>query len=116
MAEIITLMDDLEDGVVADARVIFGIDGKMYEIDLSAKNATKLRGFLAQYVDRARPHRVPAPTVSVSRPGGKSGYNREQLSAVRQWARRNGYPDLSDRGKIPGTVLVAFEAAGGLSQ
>jgi len=111
-----TLMDDMEEGVVAETRVVFGLDNKMYEIDLSNRNSTKLKSFLQQYIDRARPYRPEPAAPSVkARPGGKSGYNREQLAAVRVWARNNGWPDLSDRGKIPGAILVAFEAAGGLS-
>jgi hypothetical protein len=36
--------------------------------------------------------------------------NREQTRAIRDWARQNGY-ELSDRGRIPSTVIEAFEAA-----
>jgi hypothetical protein len=36
--------------------------------------------------------------------------NREQTKAIRDWARQNGY-ELSDRGRIPATVIEAFEAA-----
>ena len=35
----------------------------------------------------------------------------EQLQQIRLWARSNGYPDLSDRGRIPAEVEAAFEAA-----
>ena len=36
--------------------------------------------------------------------------NREQTRAVRDWARQNGF-ELSDRGRIPATVIEAFEVA-----
>ena len=42
MAEV-SLVDDLN-GSKADGTVSFGLDGKSYEIDLSTKNAEKLRG------------------------------------------------------------------------
>src|SRR5919199_5694831 len=43
------LVDDL-DGGDADETVKFALDGIQYEIDLSEKNATKLREILAPYV------------------------------------------------------------------
>ncbi|RSM77814.1 hypothetical protein DMH04_34420 [Kibdelosporangium aridum] len=36
--------------------------------------------------------------------------NREQTRAIRDWARQNGH-ELCDRGRIPPTVIKAFEAA-----
>ncbi|WP_226358972.1 Lsr2 family protein, partial [Pseudonocardia sp. ICBG601] len=49
----ITLVDDL-DGTEADEQVEFSVDGRAYEIDLSTKNAEKLRESLAPYVAAAR--------------------------------------------------------------
>ena len=63
----IVLEDDL-DGSAADETVTFGLDGANYEIDLSAKNAAKLRDALAPYVgslvgtsSRAVARAVPGP-------------------------------------------------------
>ena len=114
MAKKVVYMDDLEDGVEADAGTVsFAIDGTPYEIDLSQKNATKLRAFLGLYTAAAR----------VAAKGGKrtthtpsedkdtrSGYNSDQLKAIREWAGRNGFT-LSDRGRVPKNVIQAFEAA-----
>nr|WP_330359970.1 histone-like nucleoid-structuring protein Lsr2 [Mycobacteroides abscessus] len=36
--------------------------------------------------------------------------SKEQLAAIRQWARKNGY-EVSDRGRIKAEVVEAFEAA-----
>ncbi len=52
----VVLEDDL-DGGKADETVTFGLDGTAYEIDLSKKNAAKLRDALAA-VRRRRPPRV----------------------------------------------------------
>lgn len=46
----VTLVDDFDGSGAADETVEFGLDGVTYEIDLSTKNATKLRGDLKQWV------------------------------------------------------------------
>jgi len=49
----IVLVDDI-DGSAAEETVSFALDGKEYEIDLSAKNAAKLRDAFAPYLGHAR--------------------------------------------------------------
>jgi hypothetical protein len=36
--------------------------------------------------------------------------SRQETHAIREWARQNGH-QLSDRGRIPKSVLVAYRAA-----
>lgn len=113
-----TLVDDMEDSeVVADAGTVpFGIDGRQYEIDLCRKNATRLRDFLRDYekhgrlVGRAKSS-TRSPSGHSRKSGGPSGYDREQLIAIRHWARRNGHPDLSNKGRVPTEILEAYERA-----
>ena len=50
---IVKLTDDI-DGGDADETVQFALDGKSYEIDLSAANATKLRDALRPYIEKGR--------------------------------------------------------------
>ena len=50
----VTLVDDFDGEGAADETVEFGLDGVSYEIDLSSKNAAKLRGDLKQWVDAGR--------------------------------------------------------------
>lgn len=99
----IVLEDDL-DGSEAAETIMFGLDGTSYEIDLSERNAAKLRDALAKYVAHAR--RVPqrGRRSSARRTGGPSP------SAVREWARGQGY-DVSDRGRVPSDVRAAYDAA-----
>lgn len=109
-----TLIDDMETGEVgADAgTVLFGLDGKDYEIDLSKKNADPLRSFLKKYIEHARPMgRTGKSPAATKPPKAASGYGREQLAATREWARRNGYPNLSNKGRVPAEVLLAYENA-----
>jgi Lsr2 len=113
MAQRVTvqLVDDL-DGTAADdiSTVSFALDGVSYEIDLTEANAEKLRSGLEEFVNSARRTggRVKRGTAPAKRPGSPA--SREQTKAIRDWARQNGY-ELSDRGRIPATVIEAFETA-----
>jgi hypothetical protein len=100
----IVLEDDL-DGSTADETVTFGLDGASYEIDLSKKNAAKLRDAMALYVGSGR--RVSGRSGRKGRSRASSG---PSASEVRQWARDKGY-DVSDRGRVPADVRAAYDAA-----
>ena len=50
----VTLVDDFDGEGDADETVEFALDGVNYEIDLSAKNAAKLRSDLKKWVDAGR--------------------------------------------------------------
>lgn len=108
------LLDDKEaaagNDVEAEQTVEFGIDGTAYEIDLTTKNATKLRNEINQWAQYAR----KVGTQRGRRPGGghngASGMTAEQSKAAREWLRKNGHPDLPDRGRIPAAALAEFHA------
>lgn len=110
MAQIreIRLVDDL-DGDIADETLEFGIDGKVYEIDLSKDNATKLREALAEFVGSARRTggRARRAVVAGAGPVRRPTVDREQNQAIREWARKRGMK-VSDRGRIPAEVLDAY--------
>jgi len=105
----VTLVDDFDGEGAADETVEFGLDGVTYEIDLSTKNATKLRSDLKQWVGAGR--RVGGRRRGRSSSGrGRGAIDREQSAAIREWARRNGH-NVSTRGRIPADVIDAFHAA-----
>lgn len=105
----VTLVDDFDGEGAADETVEFGLDGVTYEIDLSTKNAGKLRGDLKKWVDAGR--RVGGRRRGRSGSGrGRGAMDREQSAAIREWARRNGH-NVSTRGRIPADVIDAFHAA-----
>jgi hypothetical protein len=107
---VVSLVDDL-DGGEAEETVAFALDGKAYEIDLSATNAEKLRSGIAQFVEAARrpggPRRPRRGSGGASTSASTSGAEREQNQAIRQWAREQGLK-VSDRGRIPAEVLQAY--------
>lgn len=49
----VKLIDDL-DGTNADETLVFALDGKTYELDLSKRNAAALRKVLQPYLEAAR--------------------------------------------------------------
>jgi hypothetical protein len=103
----VQLTDDL-DGVDIPVgkgqTVAFGLDGKLYEIDLSNKNATAFRKVLAPYVDAGRLLRnTRGARVTRTHIGADN-------HTIKQWARSNGY-QVNDRGRIPKEIRQAFEAA-----
>jgi len=111
---IVQLIDDLDEGA-ADETVSFALDGANYEIDLSAKNAARLRDALAEYVAHARRANRPARATSSAngapkRPRAARG-DREQTAAIREWARSNGYK-VGEKGRIPANILDAYNAQG----
>ncbi|MCZ0981794.1 Lsr2 family protein [Streptomyces diastatochromogenes] len=101
----VLLIDDLEGGE-ADETVAFGLDGKPYEIDLTAANAAKLRGILEPYTEAGRKTsgRPKSATAKRTKVAANSG-------TIRAWARSNGWPDLGNRGRVPAVVRDAFEKA-----
>lgn len=88
----------------------FALDGVSYEIDLSAANASALRDDLGKWVGHARKSAAGPRATGRRRSGGSSAPatgDREQNSAIRDWARRNGHT-ISDRGRIPSAVVEAY--------
>jgi nucleoid-associated protein Lsr2 len=117
---IVTLIDDLTGEEAEDISTVeFALEGVTYEIDLANDNAAKLRDNLARYVAAARKTSARRPGVrnadrSAGRGSGNgrvphSGYNRDTLRAIREWAKQNGH-SVSDRGRLPLNVLNAWEA------
>jgi nucleoid-associated protein Lsr2 len=108
MAQIteVRLVDDLDGGEAAES-VAFSLDGKSYEIDLSEKHAAALRDAFAPFVGSAR-RAGGAPVAARPRMSARTGRSREETAAIREWANTNGH-EVSARGRIPATVLEAYE-------
>jgi hypothetical protein len=98
-----TLVDDI-DGSEATTTVTFSVAGVDYTIDLNDKNVAKFDKAVAPFVEHAQ------------RIGGRrqKGASVTKISsnakAVRSWAQANGYA-IPDRGRIPGDIIAAYEAA-----
>jgi hypothetical protein len=101
---IVLLEDDL-DGSNADETVAFGFDGRSYEIDLSAKNASSLRKILEPYVSAARKVNGRSAFAVRGRAGSNSG---PDAATLRAWAIENGY-EVNTRGRVSAAIREAYE-------
>ena len=91
--------------------ISFGLNGTSYEIDLSPADATALRASLAQWVEHAHPVSRPTPRRGQrNRRTTRSAVRAHPATTIRHWARTHGYP-VSDRGRLPTTVVQAYQAA-----
>jgi nucleoid-associated protein Lsr2 len=105
------LVDDLDQGK-ADETVRFGLDSVEYEIDLSAKNAAKLRRALEPFVTAGQ--RLGRATAGRGRAGRRTAQpaDRAQNKAIREWARTKK-KQISDRGRIPEEIVAEYHARAG---
>ena len=83
----------------------FGLDGAEYEIDLSTTNATAFREQLAPFTARAR----KAGRGRAAVPGAA----HQAVSAAARSGRgpKNQGITVSDRGRIPASVIEQYQAA-----
>ncbi len=102
--------------------VTFGYDGYSYSLDLCAPHAedfhNNVQALIGWSSDRSRvagsrrPRAASSDAAAVAEPNTprRSAGDRERLKAIREWARKNGHPDLSERGRIPQGILEEYEA------
>ena len=100
----VRLEDDLTGGP-ADETVHFGVDGRVYEIDLNAKHAARLRDLLAPFVERARLARAQRARTTT-----RTTASRERSREVRAWAAHQGMT-VAEHGRLPGSIIAEYENA-----
>ena len=113
------LVDDL-DGSLLDVgsgeTVTFSLDGTAYEIDLTDDNAAALRAAFEPYIAAARSVSARPANAARTRSSASSGPRQQRRAGqrdyapIRAWAAENGY-ELSERGRVPASVLEAYDAA-----
>ncbi|ORM38308.1 Lsr2 family protein [Williamsia sp. 1135] len=116
------ITDDFDGSELDPSEVIvetFTVNGVDYSLDLGGKSAEKFDKDMQKWIDKATKiggrqkrstnKQAPAPTLAAT-PAAVTGGDKAQLSAIREWARANGY-EVSDRGRIPRAIVEEFEAA-----
>ena len=124
MAEIISIVDDLDNTLPATKRRYFSVGKRRYKLDLTDENAEKFDLAFNEWIRHAKrltdeveptggatPVGAIEPTpVKGSRwwtdpPRPASRATGEAFASarrrVRDWARSNGWPDLAERGTVP---------------
>jgi hypothetical protein len=100
----VQLEDDLTGGP-ADETVLFGVDGRDYQIDLNAKHAATFRKQLAAFIKRARSVR---PTRG--RSAARSAASRDRSRQIRGWAEQQGFK-VAAHGRLPAHVIQEYDRA-----
>ena len=98
-----TLQDDI-DGSDATQTIRFALDGIEYEIDVSDRNANRLRNSLSDFIAHGR-------KVSGRHGRKPASSGHVDTKAVRRWAEANSI-EVSSRGRIPADVVERYKAAG----
>ncbi|MGO2746757.1 histone-like nucleoid-structuring protein Lsr2 [Microbacterium sp.] len=104
------LVDDINGtvlGIGEGETIHFSLNNTAYEIDLTTENADAFRAALEPYIAGAR-----RAGVTQSRSGAprKRSAASPETAAIREWARENGHK-VSERGRIPASVVEAYRAA-----
>ena len=84
----------------------FSVGRNSYVIDLTDDEVGAFYDALKPYTDAAR--KGDGAPATARRP--RSSAPKQDLSAVREWANANGH-QVSSRGRIPVTVMSAYEDA-----
>jgi hypothetical protein len=109
---IVKLTDDI-DGGDADETIQFALDGRAYEVDLSARNASKLRDALKPYIENGRAGngtraRSPRPSSASAEETLYSQLSDAEKMRFRTWANMPTARRISD------TRVKSWIAAGKL--
>lgn len=109
----VVIEDDI-DGSPAVETVVFGLDGKTYEIDLSEENAAALRASFAQWIASARLSSGRAPSATRKSAGAAAAQAKASVARdtgkIRDWARAAGI-QVNERGRLSSEVIAKYEAA-----
>lgn len=92
--------------------VEFTVSGTSYAVDLTEAELQTFNSALEPYVAAAQRLSRSGSPVSRTRvaASGAGKRTKEQLTTIRAWAKKNGHA-VSERGRISGPVLAAFDAA-----
>ena len=103
-----TVVCDLphDDEVVSKETVSFSFEGSAYEIDVCSAHAKELHDKFSAYTGHAR----RAGTAAGRRRRARTGPGRERSAEIRAWARERGHK-VSERGRIPATIIAEYDAA-----
>ena len=99
-----TVVCDLpHDGEVGGRQAVsFAFDGTAHEIDVCTAHAKELHARVRQPRAQGQRHRTAAQA--------RTGPGRERSAEIRAWARQRG-PQVSERGRIPATIIQEYGAS-----
>ena len=98
-----TLQDDI-DGSDAVETVRFALDGVEWEIDLSERNANRLRNSLSDFMAHGR-------KVGGKRVRKSASSHEVDPKVIRKWAEAKGI-EVNARGRIPAEIIERYRNDG----
>jgi hypothetical protein len=107
----VTYACDYDDKEIPDGQhrsLTFGLDGQEYEIDLCKKHSDRFGEVVGKFAEHARRQ----SSKGVPRRKRRTVANRQRSAEIRAWAKSAGI-EVSDRGRIPGSILADFESKNG---
>jgi hypothetical protein len=110
------LIDDLDGSRLQEGEgdtVTFAYQGAEYTIDLSQQHVDEFQDAMARYIAAAQKvsgRRANSSSTSARSASTTAKPDKNQLGAVRAWARENGHK-VSDRGRVSQEILDAYSAA-----
>jgi hypothetical protein len=109
----VSMIDDL-DGGRATETIAFALEGSNYEIDLSKRNADKLRRALRPYIESGRKARRGSDRRTTKRArGSATGHSEDYDRAeVRAWAKAHRVK-VAQRGRISNEVVEKWRQSNG---
>ncbi|HEX2322035.1 MAG TPA: Lsr2 family protein [Streptosporangiaceae bacterium] len=104
---VVTVLCDLphDSEVEGTESISFAVDGNAYLIDLCPPHSEEFGNKIGAFAAHAR-----RALSGTRRRRGKPGQGRRRGADIREWARARGHA-ISDRGRIPDSVIAAYEAA-----
>ncbi len=108
--QVLLVCDLHDDDTPGDETVSFSLDGVGYEVDLCSEHAAGLRDALAPYVGAGRRVGGRASGGRRGRSAARGGSAGNRSADIRAWARAKGI-EISERGRIPASVVEQYEAA-----
>lgn len=113
MATVTTMVDDINGKSGAETHT-FSVDDERYSVDLTDANFKEFISSIQPYIDAGRQMTGTVHPIRRRRAIKQGSVIREssseQLSAIRDWARQNGY-EVSNRGRVAAEIRDAFDAA-----
>ena len=100
--KVLTTLQDEIDGSKATQTIRFSLDGIEYEIDVSDRNANRLRNSMHDFIAHGR-------KVGGGRARKSASSGQVDTKAVRKWAKANGI-EVSSRGRIPAEVVERYKS------
>lgn len=114
------IQEQISKAVLDQAKALKNEGGEP-DVDAEKEAAEAMRGVLkalATFPDGKRvqhflPEIVKGTATRISSGNAASTGPKNDLSAVREWARKNGFPDVKDRGRMSDEILDAYNKAHG---